>query len=29
MLRCERSEGVSGNVLLSGVIGDGDWGISK
>ena len=31
MLRCERSVGVSGNVLFefSGVIGDGDWGRSK
>ena len=31
MIRCERSVGVSGNKLFgfSGVIGDGDWGISK
>ena len=31
MLRCERSGGVSGNVLFgfSEVVGVGDWGISK
>ena len=31
VLRCERSVGVSGNMLFgfSGVLGDGDWGISK
>ena len=31
MLCCERSVGVSGNVLLeiSEVVGVGDWGISK
>ena len=31
VLRCERSGGVSGNVLLkiSEVVGDNDWGISK
>ena len=31
VLRCERSGGVSGNVLFgfSGVIGVGDWGMSK
>ena len=31
VLRCEKSVGVSGNMLFgfSGVLGDGDWGISK
>ena len=31
MLRCERSGGVSGNVLFrfSEVVGVGEWGISK
>ena len=31
MLCCERSVGVSGNVLveISEVVGVGDWGISK